>query len=89
MIQALLSEFVGTLLLLFVILTTGNFLAIGAILALGVYFGGPISGGNFNPAVTMVMVLAKKQKMATAMPYVASQLLGALAGMELYRRKLV
>lgn len=89
MLKALLCEFIGTLALLFVILTTGNFLAIGAILAVGVFLGGPISGGNFNPAVTMVMVLAKKQTMNTVMPYIAAQLLGALAGLELFRMKVV
>jgi aquaporin Z len=89
MIKALASECLGTLALIFVILTTGNYLAIGAILALGVFVGGPISGGNFNPAVTMVMVLANKQKVGTAMPYIAAQLLGALAGLELFRMKLL
>ena len=30
---------------------TGNWLAIGAALAVAVLLGGPISGGNYNPAV--------------------------------------
>ena len=41
-----LVEFLGTMLLVFVIFATGNWLAIGAALALAVYLGGAISGGR-------------------------------------------
>ena len=46
-----LVEFLGTLFFLYVILATGNALAIGAALAIAILVGGAISGGNFNPAV--------------------------------------
>ena len=53
-----LVEFVGTYLFLLVIIVTGNPWAIGATLAIIIYLWGHISGGNFNPAVTIMMTLA-------------------------------
>ena len=84
--KAILVEFVGTFLFLYVILATGNFLAIGAALALCILLGGKISGGNFNPAVTVMLVAAKKQNMDTLIPYVVAQVLGGLAALAVYQR---
>lgn len=84
--KAVLVEFVGTFFFLYVILATGNFLAIGAALAIAVYLGGSISGGNFNPAVTIMLIAAKKQKMDTALPYIVAQVAGGLAALSLYNR---
>ncbi len=84
--QAVLVEFLGTLVFLYVIIATGNALFIGLILALCIYLGGKISGGNFNPAVTLMLVLAKKQQMSTLIPYILAQIAGALAAIELYKR---
>jgi aquaporin Z len=79
-------EYLGTVFFLYVIIATGNPLAIGAALVLSIYLGGPISGGNFNPAVTILMVLSKKQPMSSLMPYLIAQVLGALTVLELYKR---
>lgn len=84
--KAVVVEFIGTFVFLYVILATGNFLAIGAALALCIFLGGKISGGNFNPAVTVMMVAAKKQNMDTLFPYIAAQVLGGLAALVLYQR---
>lgn len=81
-----LVEFLGTLFFLYVILATGNALAIGAALALAVLVGGPISGGMFNPAVSVMMVAAGKLPKNELMPYVLAQLAGGLAALELYKR---
>jgi glycerol uptake facilitator-like aquaporin len=86
MIKPVFVEFIGTLLFLYVIIATGNFAAIGAVLALLIYLGGPISGGYFNPAVTVMMVAAKKQNMNILIPYIAAQLAGGLVALELYKR---
>jgi len=83
--KAVLVEFIGTFFFLYIILTTGNFLAIGAALALAIYLGGSISGGNFNPAVTIMLIAAKKQKMDTALPYIVAQIAGGLAALTLYK----
>ena len=84
--KAVFVEFIGTLAFLYVILATGNFAAIAAALALVIYLGGPISGGNFNPAVTVMLVAANKQKMSTVAPYILAQLAGAFAALEVYKR---
>jgi glycerol uptake facilitator-like aquaporin len=84
--QELLIEYVGTVFFLYVIIVTGNPLAIGAALAFASYLGGPISGGNFNPAVTVLMTLAGKQNPTLLVPYILVQILGALTVFELYKR---
>ena len=84
--KELLIEYIGTVFFLYVIIATGNPLAIGAALALAIYVGGAISGGNFNPAVTVLMVLAGKQKMSILVPYILVQILAAITVLELYKR---
>ena len=78
-------EFLGTFLLMFVILTTGNYLAIGAALALGVLLGGSISGGSFNPAVTVSLLAAGKISASDVIPYIIVEIAGGLAGFHLYK----
>ena len=83
--KAMLTEFIGTFFFLYVILATGSPLAIGAALAAAIYVGGSISGGNFNPAVTIMMIAAKKQSINTALPYIVAQVAGGLAALALYK----
>ena len=78
-------EFLGTFLLVFVILSTGNYLAIGAALALGVFLGGPISGGAFNPAVAISLLAAGKIPSNVIIPYIVAEIAGGLAAFELYK----
>src|SRR3989338_4975146 len=54
-------------------------LAIGAILMVMVYAGGPISGAHYNPAVTLAAWLRGACKAKDVIPYMAAQLLGACA----------
>jgi aquaporin Z len=70
---------------MFVILTTGNYLAIGAALALGVLLGGSISGGSFNPAVTVSLLAAGKISASDVIPYIIVEIAGGLAGFQLYK----
>ena len=79
-------EFVGTLFFLYVIMATGKPLAIGAALVVAILLGGPISGGHFNPAVTVMMAAAKKLSMNDVLPYVLAQVAGGLVAFELYKR---
>jgi len=83
--KAILIEFFGTFFFLYVIISTGNFAAIGAALAMAVYLGGKISGGNFNPAVTIMMVLSNKQNPSTLVPYIIAQILGGICALQLYK----
>jgi aquaporin Z len=80
-----LVEFLGTMFLVFVIFATGNWLAIGAALALAVYLGGAISGGAFNPAVAVSLYSAGKLAKSDVVPYIIVQILGALAGFYAYK----
>ena len=81
------AEFIGTF---FLVLTIGCTvvgaipgviapLAIGAALMVMVYAGGHISGGHYNPAVTLGVLIRGKIKVADAVPYMVSQLLAAAA----------
>lgn len=81
------AEFIGTF---FLVLTIGCTvigagsgviapLAIGAALMVMIYAGGHISGGHYNPAVTLGVLIRGKLKAADALPYLAAQLLAAAA----------
>ena len=80
-----LVEFLGTVFFLYIIIATGNAYAIGAALAIAILVGGKISGGNFNPAVTIMMVAAGKQPMSDLLPYVLAQVAGGLVALELHK----
>ena len=79
MILQLFTEFIGTFIFLSVILKTGDALAIGIALASVIYFGGKISGGHFNPAVSFMMLLSNKIDIAKFVAFVIAQLLGGTA----------
>ncbi len=81
-----LVEFLGNLFFIYVILATGNALAIGAALALCVMVGGPISGGMFTPAVAVAMSAGGKLSSKDLLPYILAQVAGGLAALELYKR---
>jgi glycerol uptake facilitator-like aquaporin len=86
MFNKYLVEFLGTTLLSFVIFATGNYLAIGAALAVGVMIGGPISGGAFNPAIAMGLYSAGKLAKRDLIPYIIVEVLGALFGLWAYKK---
>jgi aquaporin Z len=78
-----LTEIIGTF---FLVLTIGLSvlgqspmapLAIGASLMIMVYMGGHISGGHYNPAVSLAVTLRGKLPRGELVPYWVSQLIGA------------
>ena len=71
-------EYIGSVFFFYVCIAIGNPLAVGGALALAKYMGDPISGGHFNPAVTIMLVLARKTPMATLAPYIIAQVLAAI-----------
>ena len=81
-----LAEFVGTLFYVYIILATGNPLAIGAALALSMLLTANISGGHINPAVTIVMASLGKIGTNDIVPYILAQVFGALVALELFKR---
>ena len=80
----LLVEFVGTFVFLSVILTTGQAIPIGLALATAIYFGGKISGGHFNPAVSTMMVVKGAISLEKYIGYVVAQVLGGLVALMFY-----
>jgi aquaporin Z len=77
-------EFVGTF---FLVLTVGLAvrsgsilapLAIGSVLACMIFAGGDVSGGHFNPAVSLGVLLRGKLNKGDFVPYVVVQLIAAV-----------
>tara|TARA_B100001175_G_scaffold302793_1_gene297173 strand:- start:117 stop:386 length:270 start_codon:yes stop_codon:yes gene_type:complete len=86
MINKLLAEFLGTMFFLYVILATGDAVAIGLALMAVIFILGKTSGGHFNPAVSVMMAAAGKVSMKDLAPYIVAQVAGGLAALELYKR---
>tara|TARA_B100000674_G_C37969776_1_gene976372 strand:+ start:3075 stop:3371 length:297 start_codon:yes stop_codon:yes gene_type:complete len=87
-------EFLGTFVFLAVIMNTAFGAAgktglagfpIGLALAAVIFFGGNISGGHFNPAVSTMMMLGNKMSSSDYLPYVAAQVLGGVAALYFYK----
>ncbi|MBN3511253.1 aquaporin Z [Mycolicibacterium nivoides] len=63
----------------------GVALAFGLTVLTGVYAFGTVSGGHFNPAVTLGAALARRVEWAAVVPYWISQVIGGLvAGVVIY-----
>ena len=86
MLNKYLVEFLGTMFFLYVILATGSAIPIGLALTVAIMVGGNISGGNYNPAVSIMMTAAGKLPKSDLIPYILSQVAGGLAALELYKR---
>lgn len=87
MVKDELNEFVGTGLFCMVIaLAAGNDsggtagLCIGTMLMVVVYMGGHISGGHYNPAVTLAITLRGKHPLLKMLTYWIAQSCGSLVG---------
>ncbi len=88
MTRKLVVEFVGTFLFVLVIglVVVGAEgtaaalapIAIGSALMVLVYAGGHISGGHYNPAVTLAIWIRGKAATSEVLPYWAAQIVGAL-----------
>jgi aquaporin Z len=81
-------EFVGTFFLVFTVgmavATAGDLapLAIGGVLMVMVFAGGHVSGGHYNPAVSLAVLTRGKMTSDEFVPYVAAQVAAAvLAGL--------
>jgi hypothetical protein len=81
-----LAEFFGTMFFIYIIVATGNPLAIGAALALSILLTANISGGHINPVVTIVMATAGKIDVNEIIPYIVSQVFGGLVALQIYSR---
>ena len=82
-----LVELVGTFIFLSVILMTGEAIPIGITLVAMIYWGGKISGGAFNPAVTLALYLNKKLNSVQLVGYMVAQFVGALLAFYFFKLK--
>ena len=79
-----LTEFIGTFFLTLTVclVSLGNVpvgpLAIGASLMVMIFMGGHISGGHYNPAVSLAVLLRGKMSGADFIPYLVAQFAGAI-----------
>lgn len=85
MILPAFAEFLGTFLFLFVILQQAQPIPIAVALLAVIYAFGSISGGHFNPAVSVMMGVHQKITMPEMILFIAMQILGGLAAVLLYR----
>lgn len=90
------AEFIGTALLVCVVVgsgimgtnlseDTGIALLINTIstifaLVLLIFILAPVSGAHFNPAVSLVQLVSKSQKLSETFVYIAAQVTGAISG---------
>jgi|TARA_B000000475_G_scaffold171527_1_gene137982 aquaporin Z len=86
MMNKLIAEFLGTMFFLYVILATGDPVAIGLALIAAIFILGKTSGGHFNPAVSIMLAAAGKHSMKDLAPFIVAQIAGGLAALELYKR---
>ncbi|WP_461226041.1 MIP/aquaporin family protein [Lacticaseibacillus suihuaensis] len=86
--QKLVSEFLGTFLLVFlgsgaVLFAKGDALTIaigfGLAITVSAYAFGGISGGHFNPAVTTAMMINGRTPVGEGFAYMVAQIIGAIA----------
>jgi aquaporin Z len=85
------TEFVGTFFLVFTVCTAVRSgaglapLAIGAVLAAMIFAGGHISGGHYNPAVSLAVFLRGKLSVVDLGAYAVAQLLAGVVAALLAR----
>ena len=93
------AEFIGTFFLVFIgscsiiinvlsknsIGHTGVALTFGFIIFIMIFACGDISGAHFNPAVTIAFYISGKLKIKYVLPYIISQLLGAVVASALLK----
>jgi aquaporin Z len=96
--QKAIVEFIGTFFLVLTVGMTvinpgglGNFapLAIGSVLMVMIFAGGHVSGGHYNPAVTLAVWVRGRCPTADLVPYWIAQILGAIiaAGLVLFLKR--
>ena len=80
-----LIEFLGTFFYLSIILFMVKFdyqwgpFAIGLGLTMAIFWGGRVSGGHYNPAVTIMMYANNSISLRDTILYILSQILGGLS----------
>ena len=79
MVSAAVVEYLGTSLLIAAVAFTSSPLFIVAALAVAIGLGGSISGGHFNPAITLWSLASGKIGSEKALTYILAQSAAALS----------
>lgn len=83
---AVVVEFLGTFIFLSVIVATGNPWIIGATLAILAFLAGAISGGHFNPAVTLMTLYNRGIASDNAFAYIIAQVAAGILAVTVYNQ---
>jgi glycerol uptake facilitator-like aquaporin len=82
----LISEFLGTLLLILTIVASGgSSVMTGAVLALIIFLTAGVSGGHMNPVVSLAMYLSGSISAAGFAGYTVAQALGGITAYFIYK----
>ncbi len=81
-----LVELIGTFFLTLAIALTGNPLCYGLIFAAVIYLGAHVSGGYYNPAITLALCIRGKHKKDHVARLMLGQLVGAMLALFLSAR---
>ena len=84
-----LVEFIGTFVFLSIVLIASKTFAPAIVIGLGligvILFGGNISGGHFNPAISSMFYMKGDLDCNTLIMYVLAQLLGGYTALKFYQ----
>lgn len=86
MVIQYLCDFLGSAILVFIILSTQNPLIIGLSFALILLIIQNFSKGYLNPVITIANAVVGQIPMNEVFPFILAQLLGALFAVEIYKR---
>lgn len=79
-------EIIGTFIFLSVILISGEAIPIGIALAAMIYFGAGVSGGAYNPAVSLAQFLKGDLNGTGLAVYIIAQIIGAVLAFIYYKK---
>lgn len=81
----LITEIIGTFIFVAIVIKTGDPIASGIALAAVMFMGHNVSGGHYNPAVTLAMYANNKLKLEETLGYITSQVLGGLIALKYHQ----
>lgn len=83
--HAFLCEFLGTMIIVFVIFATWNPLVIGAATTLAIMLGAKASGAAYNPSVAIAFYLSGRIDKSKLLLYIIAETFGGFAGFYLFK----
>lgn len=84
MLKASIIEFIGTFFIVLTLAASGSFLAVALVYMVMIYVGAHISGGQYNPALTLGLLSIGKLHTHKALTYIVAQFLGGLAALGVF-----